>query len=124
MSDDGRPDGDGREGSAANGEASGSVNGTADAGATDGWEGEPSLIDFPAAFEVKAMGLDEPGFEERVRALVEPHIPAPGPDKVTRRASSGGKYVSVRVHFTATGKAQLEAIYGALRREPRVLFTL
>ena len=92
--------------------------------ARDGWEGEPSLIDFPAAMEVKAMGLDEPGFEERVRELVLPHIPAPGPDRVTRRASSGGKYVSVRVHFTATSKRQLEAIYTALRAEPRVLFTL
>ena len=90
----------------------------------DGWQGEPSLIEFPAPIEVKAMGLADEGFEALVRELVLPHIPPPGPDEVTRRESRGGKYLSVRVHFTATGKAQLEAIYRALRAEPRVLFTL
>jgi len=92
--------------------------------AIDDWAGEPSLIDFPASLDVKAMGLDEPDFEDLIRSLVEPHIAPPGPDMVTLRRSSGGKFVSVRVHFTATGKAQLEAIYAALRGEPRVLFTL
>ena len=90
----------------------------------DGWQGEPSLIDFPAEIDVKAMGLAASGFEALVRELVLPHVPAPGPESVTRRESSGGKYVSVRVRFTATSKDQLETIYGALRTEPRVLFTL
>ena len=90
----------------------------------DGWQGEPSLIDFPATIDVKAMGLAAPDFESLVGELVLPHVPAPGPESITRRESSGGKYVSVRVKFVATSKHQLEAIYGALRAEPRVLFTL
>ena len=85
---------------------------------------EPSLIEFPSAIDVKAMGLAEPDFEDLVRDLVLPHVPDAAPDAISTRSSSGGKYVSVRVHFTATGLGQLEAIYGALRAEPRVLFTL
>lgn len=92
--------------------------------AADGWQGEPSLIDFPAVIDVKAMGLAEADFEALVSALVLPHVPEPGPESITRRESSGGKYVSVRVRFVATSKNQLETIYGALRAEPRVLFTL
>ena len=92
--------------------------------APDGWQGEPSLIDFPATIDVKAMGLAAPDFESLVGDLVLPHVPAPGPESITLRKSSGGKYVSVRVKFVATSKNQLVAIYGALRAEPRVLFTL
>ena len=92
--------------------------------AIDGWAGEPSLIEFPATLDVKAMGLNEPDFEPLVRELVLPHVPEAALERVTTRSSSGGKYVSVRVRFTAISKNQLEAIYRGLRAEPRVLFTL
>ena len=87
-------------------------------------ENERRGLVFPAALDVKAMGLNEPGFEPLVRDLVLPHVPESAPHTVSTRASRGGKYVSVRVRFTATSKAQLETIYRALHAEPRVLFTL
>ena len=93
-------------------------------GPTDGWAGEPSLIDFPATLDVKAMGLNEPDFEPLVCELVLPHVPERTLEGVTTRTSRGGKYLSVRVRFTASGKNQLETIYRGLRAEPRVLFTL
>lgn len=92
--------------------------------ATTNLDGEPSLIKFPAAIAIKAMGLNDPGFEALVLELVEPHIAPATPSKVVTNLSSKGKYISVRVHFTALNQAQIERIYVALRNEPRVKFTL
>lgn len=70
------------------------------------------------------MGLNEPDFEKLVLDLVEPFIAPARPSKVVTTLSSKGKYMSVRVHFTALNQAQVERIYVALRAEPRVKFTL
>ncbi len=86
-------------------------------------QGQPSLIDFPEAMSIKAMGLHTPDFEAFVVDLVKPHVPG-GLTDVTTHVSSAGKYMSVRVHFMAENQAQLEAIYRALQAEERVLFTL
>ncbi len=97
-------------------------------GGHPGLDGEESLIRFPAELSVKAMGLDETvdgqSFSALVQSLVLPLIAPQEASKIDTRASSGGKYLSVRVHFTASSQGQLEAIYGALHAEPRVLFTL
>ena len=70
------------------------------------------------------MGLNAPDFESLVLDLVQPHIAPATPTKVVSNLSSKGKYMSVRVHFTALNQAQIERIYVALRGEPRVKFTL
>ena len=92
--------------------------------ATTSLDGEASLIKFPAAIAIKAMGLNEPDFERLVLDLVQPFIQPATPTKVVTNLSSKGKYMSVRVHFTALNQAQIERIYAALRGEPRVKFTL
>ena len=102
----------------------GEGEGAGGTGAIDGWGGEPSLIEFPVTLDVKAMGLNEPDFEPLVLDLVLPYVPEAALETVTTRSSSGGKYISVRVRFTAISKNQLEVIYRGLRAEPRVLFTL
>ncbi len=93
-----------------------------------GLDGEESLIRYPAELSVKAMGLNDTfdgvPFQDLVESLVLPLV-APGePQRIDTRESSGGKYLSVRVYFTATSQGQLEAIYTALHAESRVLFTL
>lgn len=92
--------------------------------ATTNLDGEASLIKFPAAIAIKAMGLNEPGFESLVLDLAQPFIAPAKPSKVVTNLSSKGKYISVRIHFTALNQAQIERIYVALRAEPRVKFTL
>lgn len=91
--------------------------------------GDPgeTLITYPATLAVKAIGenavVDGVGLPALVASLVAPLI-EPEAARIEAIPSSGGKYVSVRVHFTATSRAQLEAVYGALHVEPRVLQTL
>lgn len=82
-----------------------------------------TLIEFPAQIAVKAMGLNEDDFEALIAALVTPHI-EPEPVRFSTVPSKEGKYLSVRVHFTARDHEQLLSVYAALKAEKRVLYTL
>jgi len=82
-----------------------------------------TLIEFPADIAVKAMGLHADDFEELIAELVRPHI-EPAPVKFTTVASKEGKYLSVRIHFTANDHEHLISVYAALKSEERVLYTL
>ncbi len=82
-----------------------------------------TLIEFPAPIAVKAMGLDADDFETLITELVVPHI-KPHPVTVTTLPSSGGKYLSVSIRFTALSLEQLHAVYAVLKEESRVLYTL
>ena len=83
-----------------------------------------TLIEFPAALSVKAMGLNEPDFVELITDLITPHVPGEGELSITELKSRHAKYLSIRAHFTAHSLEQLHAIYAALRAEPRVLYVL
>jgi len=82
-----------------------------------------TLIEFPADIAVKAMGLNSPDFQDVVSALALPHI-EPSEFTITTLPSKEGKYLSVSVRFTASSLEQLQAVYAALRAEPKVLYTL
>ncbi len=69
------------------------------------------------------MGLNTPEFERLVEQIVQPHVTDQSL-RVTKVESRAGKYVSVRIHFTASSRAQLESIYTDLRASERVLFAL
>lgn len=84
---------------------------------------QESLIEFPAAIAVKAMGLQTDDFQSLITNLVAPHIELQQA-RITTLPSKNGKYISVSVHFTAVSLEQLHAVYGALKQEPRVLYTL
>ncbi len=84
---------------------------------------DETLIEFPSDIAVKAMGLHTDDFEQLISDLVAPHI-VDQQATVTTLPSKGGKYLSVSVRFTATSLEQLHAVYGALKDEARVLYTL
>jgi len=84
---------------------------------------QETLIEFPAPIAVKAMGLQTDDFQLLISDLVAPHLDLEQAN-ITTLPSKGGKYISVSVRFTATSLEQLHAVYGALRGEPRVLYTL
>jgi len=82
------------------------------------------IITYPADMSIKAMGLNAADFEACVIDLVAPVIAPQKPTKIDTRESSGGKYLSVTVHFKASDSAQYELVYSTLRDDARVLFTL
>ena len=85
---------------------------------------EPQGFEFPCAYEIKAMGLDEGGFEHVVVDIIRRHSDRVREDSVRLRASSGGRYVSVSVVIEAESRAQLDAIYDALTAHEKVLMRL
>ena len=83
-----------------------------------------SLFRFPCTFPIKVMGNNTDELYPAVSAIMAKHVP--GLDGVTfeSRLSSGGKYLSITVTFTAQSRAQLDAIYLDLNGHELVLMTL
>ena len=80
-----------------------------------------SLIDFPTAFPIKALGRDEPVFRETVIQLVAEHAEFHPEDDVREANSANGNFVSVTVTFRAENQTQVDAIYQSLHDHELVL---
>ena len=80
-----------------------------------------TLIEFPTAFPIKAMGRDEPGFEQLVTELVAEHAEFNPEADVRVQASSKGNFLSVTVTFQAENQDQLDTIYQSLHDHDSVL---
>jgi putative lipoic acid-binding regulatory protein len=83
-----------------------------------------STLEFPCEFPLKVIGKHENDFEALALGIIRRHVPDLNPDTIRRRTSSGGKYLSVTVVFTAQSRAQVDALYIDLSREKRVLWIL
>lgn len=79
---------------------------------------------FPGVFELSAMGAAGAGLERELPALLEAAGVKVRHEAVAVRASSGGRYVSVRIAFEAQDRAQYDAAHAALRGHPEVKWTV
>ena len=86
--------------------------------------GQAPGLQFPCAFQIKAMGIDDGRFHEVVIEIIRRHCDAIQEDSMHTRASSGGKYVSVSIVIEASSRAQLDAIYDDLTAHDKVLMRL
>jgi putative lipoic acid-binding regulatory protein len=85
---------------------------------------DATLLEFPCAFPIKAVGRADIGFEALVVEIVSRHAPGLDQSTVKVRASSGGNWISVTLTIEATSKAQLDAIYRDLSTHARVAWAL
>lgn len=83
-----------------------------------------TLLEFPCEFAVKAFGKHSDSFQGTVLALVAEHVDGLSDNAASSRSSNGGKFLAVTVSFTASSKAQLDAIYQDLSDHPAVLMAL
>lgn len=81
-------------------------------------------IEFPCPYPIKVMGLQGDDFAALVLDIVRRHDAAIGAEDLTFRPSRNGKYVSVNVTITATGVAQLQALFDELKASGRVAMVL
>ena len=85
---------------------------------------EETLLEFPCAFPIKAMGRNSDDFEQLVTTLIFRHAaPVPG-EAVKVNASGQGNFLSVTVTVEATSKAQLDRIDQDLTDNEQVLMAL
>ena len=85
---------------------------------------QDTLLEFPCDFALKAFGKQSDSLTDTVLALVREHVDDVADDAASARPSNGGKFLAVTVNFTATSKAQLDAIYQDLTAHPAVLMAL
>jgi putative lipoic acid-binding regulatory protein len=83
-----------------------------------------SPIVFPCLFPIKAIGKNTGDFEPKVVAIIRQHVPDLGDDKISRRLSRDGKYLSVTATFIASSREQIDALYYALSDDEQVLMVL
>lgn len=80
----------------------------------------PPKIEFPCAYPLKVIGHATEDFREFVIDVLERHTDRIYTETIDVRASSGGKFVSVRVTITATGEEQLSNIFTEFKASGRV----
>ncbi len=81
---------------------------------------EPPKIEFPCAYPLKIVGHAADDFREFVISVLERHTDRIYEETIDLRASSGGRFLSVRVTITATGEEQLKNIFTELKASGRV----
>jgi putative lipoic acid-binding regulatory protein len=82
---------------------------------------DETLIEFPTAFPIKALGRDDPKFREIVIELVAVHARFDREADVREQTSNKGNFISVTVTFTAKSQVQLDTIYQSLHDHELVL---
>ena len=82
------------------------------------------LLSFPCEFQIKAMGKQVAGFDDRVRKIVSRQLYGGKVLDLRTRESGSSKYVSVSCTIEATSRQQLDAIYLDLNSENDILLTL
>ena len=98
----------------------------------EGSETKDTLLVFPTAFPIKAMGRMKskdtntvhPDFAQTVAQIVQKHAPDFDMATLEMRPSKNGNFISVTATINATSKAQLDDIYRELTANPAVLMAL
>ena len=82
---------------------------------------EETLLEFPTAFPIKALGREHPEFRQIVIDLVAVHARFDPHADVSENSSRNGSFVSVTVTFTAENQQQVDAIYQSLHDHELVM---
>jgi len=85
---------------------------------------EAPKIEFPCDYPIKVMGSACGEFHEHVLAVMTKHAPGYDQSRITVRDSSKGTFQSITVTITATGEAQLKAIFEDLKTNDHVKMVL
>ena len=87
-------------------------------------EQEAPLLEFPCDYPIKVMGDAHEELHQHVLQVMHVHAPGFDQSKITVRESSKGKWQSITLIITATGKPQLDAIFTDLKNSSRVKMVL
>jgi len=85
---------------------------------------QDSLIEYPCDFPIKVMGEQVDGFVDAMLMIVRNFDPEWDDSRMTRRSSSGGKYLGLTLTIRATSREQLDELYRTLSTHPMVKVVL
>lgn len=83
-----------------------------------------SLIEYPSAFPIKIVGVNENGFVHAITHIAKQFDPAFDAAGIELRESGGGKYLGITITVTATSREQLDELYRALSTHPMAKWVL
>lgn len=75
---------------------------------------EESLIEYPSAFPIKVMGVNEDGFAQAMVEIARRFDPSFDAATLEMRHSKGKKYLGLTLTVTATSREQLDELYRTL----------
>ncbi len=82
----------------------------------------PSL--YPCDFPVKVIGFPCPEFEADVLSVMRNHVGEIPEASIGRKASSGGKYVSLTIRIVALSRGHLDRLYAELNARETVVMVI
>lgn len=85
---------------------------------------KPPTIEFPCAYPIKVIGVNEGNYRDSVVSIVRIHAPGLDVEAVTLKDSRSGTYCSVNLTIEATGERQLKTLHEALLEDPRTRLVL
>lgn len=81
-------------------------------------------IEFPCQYPIKVLGDAHPELNQHVIDVMNKHAPTVTESDLNTKNSSKGKWQSITVTITATGKPQLDDIFADLKTSSRVKMVL
>lgn len=87
-------------------------------------EEEAPKIEFPCDYPIKVLGEAHPELHAHIFQVMDTHAPGFDRTKITIRDSSKGRWQSMTLVITATGKPQLDVIFAELKTSSRVKMVL
>ena len=85
---------------------------------------QKDLLTFPCDFPVKVLGRTGDEFRVHAREIVERHMGALAPDRITERLSRDGNYLAITYHLTPQSREQLDALYRDLSASDSIVMAL
>ena len=82
------------------------------------------LIEYPSAFPIKVVGVNEDGFVHAITHIARQFDPTFDAATIELRESGGGKSLGVTITVRATSRAQLDDLYRALSTHPMARWVL
>jgi putative lipoic acid-binding regulatory protein len=79
---------------------------------------------YPCLFPVKIIGESCAEFEADVLSVMARYVEDLTGQKIGRKVSGGGKYLSLTIHIVAKDREQLETLYAELNAREKVIMVL
>ncbi|MDR3621908.1 MAG: DUF493 domain-containing protein [Paludisphaera borealis] len=70
---------------------------------------------FPGSYTIKAIGLADDDFEQRVVAAVSEHLAAASDLDYSVRATRGGRHIALTLDMNVQNAEQVRSIYAEIR---------
>ena len=85
---------------------------------------EKAKLKFPCDFPISIMGLNVPEYKDTILAILKKHVPEATEDSLRTAYSANKKYCSLKTHFTAQSREQMDALYEELTANKLVKWVL